>query len=70
MRGVVLAIVLSPVAIDEREVPGEPEPVPPLVLRIRLPRSHFELIPLWEGPVPAILIPREWPPLEPLPVEP
>jgi hypothetical protein len=81
MRGLVLAMVLAPVVIDERPVPLSlrdralqrlldplPRPRPPMILR--KPAYAVELIPLWEGPPPVILIPREWPPLEPKPLRP
>jgi hypothetical protein len=81
MRGLVLAMVLAPVVIDERPLPTRlaardlqrllDEPLrarPPLVLR--KPRYQMELIPLWEGPPPVIPIPTEWPPLEPEPLRP
>jgi hypothetical protein len=82
MRGLVLAMVLAPVVIDERPLPTRRNivrdaqerlderrrPQPPLSLRI--PQYRAELIPLWEGPPPVILIPTEWPPMKPQPVEP
>ena len=83
MRGLVLAMVLAPVVIDERplsprrdnlcaarerlearqlqrQLEGHLRPRPPM----------FELIPLWEGPPPVILIPTEWPRLKPQPLRP
>ena len=82
MRGLVLAMVLAPVVIDERPLPtrrnilrGAQErlderrrALPPMVLRI--PAYRLEPIPLWEGPPPVILIPTEWPPMRPRPVQP
>jgi len=79
MRGLVLAMVLSPVVIDERPLPLSLRDRalqrlldPPLRVRppMVLPAYAVELIPLWEGPPPVILIPTEWPPLEPQPVQP
>ena len=62
MRGLVLAMVLSPVVIDEDIAPAPSE------LRGRLLRPPvsfgFEPIPLWHGPVPWIFIPPVGSPLE------
>jgi hypothetical protein len=82
MRGLVLAMVLAPVVIDERPLPPRRDirrdalerlgqscgPRPPMVLR--KPAYAMELIPLWEGPPPVILIPTEWPRLKPVPLRP
>ena len=82
MRGLVLAVVLAPVVIDERPLPprrntvraarerleAAPRRGPPMVLR--RPSYALELIPLWEGPPPVILIPTEWPEVRPQPLRP
>lgn len=72
MRGLVLAVVLAPVVIDERAEVVAPERGQ--LLRLELPARpagpHIELLPPWEGPVPFMLIPTEWPPIELAPLEP
>jgi hypothetical protein len=65
MRGLVLAMVLSPVMIDESIVSAwtDPDEVRGRLLR-RPVLPEIEPIPLWHGPVPWIYIPPVWPPLE------
>ena len=75
MRGLVLAVVLAPVVIDERplshrrdlvrdararlEARGDLQRL--LEVPLRPPPPMVEPIPLWEGPPPVILIPTQWP---------
>jgi hypothetical protein len=82
MRGLVLAMVLAPVVIDEcplsprrdirrnalERIEERLRSRPPMVLR--RPSYAVELIPLWEGQPPVILIPTEWPPMKPVPLRP
>ena len=84
MRGLVLAVVLAPVVIDEcplshrrdllrdararLEARGDLQRL--LEVPLRPPPPMVEPIPLWEGPPPVIPIPTEWPPVKPQPVRP
>jgi len=67
MRGIVLAMVLAPIGIDEA-----PVYLPRLVPGVQIPAPwqewKFVPIPLFEGPrVPAEPIPLHWPAFEPVP---
>jgi hypothetical protein len=84
MRGLVLAVVLAPVVIDECPLSHRRDLVRDARARLEArgdlqrllkvpPRARPPMvvpIPVWEGPPPVILIPTEWPPVRPQPLRP